>query len=999
MRTSMKWHPLLWLVLVVGCDCGDGTTPSDAGPADVPVTDRPAVDVTGEQPEEPDGGGPCVRVRTLGADGRRASPDGIGGSGDLEIVNGVLRAVIAAPARTAHYAASGGTLVDLHLLGEGDSLNELSQLGSPAQASQVRYTELEVVEQSEMRAIVEVRGHVQLAPRPPGGTDPISPHPGTNLAVTTRYEVRCGERVVHLESTLTNASTTEVYSGTALRVLDLMLWGGRSLQPFCPVAGQGDRCRPFDFSNPLASLVRSPYIGSTGSVAGPPASFAFYPEDPTAGPFVGVHSSQVSTFGHFEPGVDYLFMGESRTYRRAIAVGGRADGASSIDVALEALAAQGRLQIATVTGRVAPAPAVGGRRPLPEHLWPMVLLATPAAEGDPLDPARWTPITIARVGSDGRFTARVIAGRIGWELRAPGRPARRGDGGSVEPGGTLDLGVLDVPELPVVSVSVRERTASGPVGLPARVTVVGVDGTPTPQLGPDGGPSPSLNLALTDGFGELELRLPEGRYDVYATHGQRYTVARRRIDVGAAGGSVELELVRLDVVPPDMLTADFHVHGAASFDSSLPDRDRLLSYLAEGVDVVVSTEHDVVHDYADALAALEAELPPTRRGALRAFVGVEVTNSVPHGAFPNTIGHYNAYPLAVVSGARAGGAPDDEYVEPGALYDRIRALVGPAGTPLVQLNHGRSIRAGVVWLGYFDSCGFDPTEAIVAAHPCWSGVSAAGTRPWDIDAMEVLNGVADATYINNLRDWLAVLRQAPGGRLPVATANSDSHRLVFDQAGMPVTVLRVPEGLAGLTATRLRDALGSGAVAGMAGPFVWARAREVGSSASPVEPGRTVLRAPSGRVELALSVHAAPWIPVDEIRVRWNGEVVVRIGRAMLAHPTDPFGTEGVVRFERTVALPAVGSDGFIVAEAGFALGPVADVDGDGVADATDRDGDGDIDAEDARLGGIDLGAVPEPLGTLFPSARPVGFTNPIFVDVDGDGDYDPPNSPLPPEV
>jgi hypothetical protein len=50
---------------------------------------------------------------------------------------------------------------------------------------------------------------------------------------------------------------------------------------------------------------------------------------------------------------------------------------------------------------------------------------------------------------------------------------------------------------------------------------------------------------------------------------------------------------------------------------------------------------------------------------------------------------------------------------------------------------------------------------------------------------------------------------------------------------------------------------------------------------------------------------------------------------------------------------------------------------------------------DDVTMGGIDFGAVLEPFGTIATGGRPIGFTNAIFVDVNGDGDYDAPGTPL----
>jgi hypothetical protein len=270
-----------------------------------------------------------------------------------------------------------------------------------------------------------------------------------------------------------------------------------------------------------------------------------------------------------------------------------------------------------------------------------------------------------------------------------------------------------------------------------------------------------------------------------------------------------------------------------------------------------------------------------------------------------------------------------------------------------------------------------------------------GTRGYDFDAIEIVNGKSPVEIVSALRDWYALLRFAPEGRLPVGTANSDSHDLVFGHAGWPVTMLRPAGGAAALDDAGLVAAVQSGTVAGSLGVFAWATARET-AGATTVEPGRMPLRALTGLLTVHVTVNAAPWIPVEEIRIRAGGTIIQRIPLAM-PMPADPLGTMGVVRFDEDVILTTpLTADTFITVEAGFALPAVADTDGDGVVDAMDRDGDGDVDGDDAMMGeGIDFGESPMPMGAVAAGAHPFGFTNPIFVDVNGDGDYDAPGTPF----
>ncbi len=974
----------LCLGLLVGAfsflGCGDddgsavdmGSPAEDSGSGDAGVEDMgPARD--------------CVVVRTIeGATERAPAPDGIAGNGALEVDNSLIVGAFAPLDRPPLLAKTGGVLVDLHHVGQSDHLNEFAQLGGASQSFLIEYTSMAVSEQDADHAVIEMRGH--LAPAPDTAEFAGMP-PGEGIEMVTTYRFDCMDPRVRVRSTMTN-TTPNTYFGTgAFGPIDTMLWGGRSIAPFCPSPGQGTECRPFDFSNPTASLVTTPYVGSTGSLDGDPASFALYSD--TRPTLTGVHNDQVSVLGEIASGFANFPAGSVKSASRVLVVGDGADAASAVDVVLDDLAELGRMEVATVSGVVTLPDATIGSDPFRR---PLVVLATPEADGDPIDPETWTPATTVRVAEDGTFSARVPAGPISWELRIDGRVPKRGSGGDAVAGETLDLGTLEADPAPILDVEVTDGTS----GVVARIVVDGVDGTEDPLLGPTAGGAPSGNMTFTDGMGLASITIPPGTYDIYAVHGMGWSLARSRVTIDADGASVTLQVEPLDVWGSGFLTADLHVHSGASFDSMLPVDDRVLSYIAEGVDAIVSTEHDVIYDYTPALATVEATLPAEWRGRLRTFVGIESTTFVPWELFPHTAGHYNAFPVEVIEGAWKSGMPEDEFFPAATIYERLRALPSAVSEPLVQMNHGRSSRRGTVWLGYFDSCQFDPTAAFDDTDLCWANPGAMGTRAWDLDAMELINGPDVNTFINNSRDWFALLLNAPGDRLPVGTANSDSHGLSLKgQAGYPLTLLRTDDSLAALDDAALVDALRSGSVSGALGVFVWFSVRNADGSVSG-EPGRAPVSL-SGDVTVEVHVAAPPWIPVEELRVRVGGRVAARRSAAAgdWTEPADPYGTTGVVRFDGPIDLTLPAEDTFITVEAGVAIPEVADLDGDGIAETADNDGDGDVDADDQALGGIEITASPEPLSVIAIEAHPVGFANPVFIDVDGNGAYDAPGVPL----
>jgi hypothetical protein len=363
------------------------------------------------------------------------------------------------------------------------------------------------------------------------------------------------------------------------------------------------------------------------------------------------------------------------------------------------------------------------------------------------------------------------------------------------------------------------------------------------------------------------------------------------------------------------------VHAAPSDDSALPLAARVTSFVAEGADVLVATDHELVTDYAPLIRELGVA------SEIASVVGQEVTSSVSTPEAPQTFGHANVFPLARRPTAyRAGGLPNEGR----RLRDVIDAVRGLGGERIVQLNHARS---GGDAQGFFDhlsiGSGFDPrmpfamppNAVLFAAHPT------TGTRDVDFDAMELWNGPSMDRYRLLREDWFALLRN---GIVRTATANSDSH-LLREVVAVPRNLVRQD----GDTAERFDEvafvrAIRAGRVVGTSGPILDAHVGD--APIGDTHQGR------EGAIRI--DVAAAPWVPVRRVRAFVNG---------VLAHETD--ASNGV-----TVWFPhRFDADAFVTVEAEGAAAPDS------------------LYAE--RL----------------PGFTPFAFTNPIFVDADGDGAWSPP--------
>lgn len=394
--------------------------------------------------------------------------------------------------------------------------------------------------------------------------------------------------------------------------------------------------------------------------------------------------------------------------------------------------------------------------------------------------------------------------------------------------------------------------------VPAKLTVLAPDGR-APRLGPSF-TQPGGNVALT-ATGRGEIPLAPGPWRLVASRGPEYTIAVRDVEVPPGETlSARFDLTRA-IDTRGWLCVDPHQHAQPSADSGVSLEDRALSNLAEGLEVMVGTDHNVITDFRAAAARLGATRP------LEVIAGSEATL--------DGLGHFNAYPLTPHPGKPRGGAPDLRGKDAHQIVQALRALDGGAER-VVQVNHPR---AGII--GYFDTVKLDPAAG--ALPPDWEG---------GFDAIEVFT-TKDASLVDApMRDWFALLNL---GLRYTAVGGSDAHAIFEQEVGYPRTCVpwdqkaRPEEALVQAIRKRHEAIVTSG-------PFVRVSVggRGMGQLAA----------APRGRVRLDLEVQAAPWVDVRRIEIVVNGE---RRGKPIAVEP----GT-GAVRYKGTVDL-RIAQDSWLV--------------------------------------------------------------------------------------
>jgi hypothetical protein len=467
---------------------------------------------------------------------------------------------------------------------------------------------------------------------------------------------------------------------------------------------------------------------------------------------------------------------------------------------------------------------------------------------------------------------------------------------------------------PSGTVKVRTRNGRGEY-VPGKVTFIGLAPTRSPYFRPD---NPVETGRAWEGFknscfpGEegLEVTLPVGTYLACASHGPEYSVDERAIEV-IEEENREIDLTVDNVVDtPGLISLDPHMHTQRS-DGYVSIPERIRSAVAEGLEIIVPTDHNTITDYSEALKSLKFE------NELALIFGSEVTAS--------EVIHYNSYPMEFRPADFGNGAINVALGEPSSLFLASRKK-NPAA--ILEVNHPR---AGD--LGYFNNFYLDPESAATALAPF---------NP-NFDLLEVLNG--PHFYFSNaaaIEDWFHLLNR--GYYYPIV-GSSDSHGIDRGETGYSRTyVFYDGEKGSRLDREAVIQALKKGRAFVTTAPVVEFKVNGQYASGD-------LVQAKAGRVDLRVAVRSAPWAPVDEVRLIINGE-------RKFIFPV-PAGDGAGTKFEHEINL-SLNKDSYLCVEV---------------------------------LGKKSLFPVlqqPSDTGLLKDAALPYALTNPVFLDVDGNGKFDP---------
>lgn len=461
--------------------------------------------------------------------------------------------------------------------------------------------------------------------------------------------------------------------------------------------------------------------------------------------------------------------------------------------------------------------------------------------------------------------------------------------------------------------------------IPAKVTFLGRDGSDNPLFArghsrlAHWGAVAYHRAYVSNAEGALSV--PAGRYDIWVSRGIEYTLAAARNVLVRPGEPLILEAaLRRVVAPPGWISADLHVHTANSADSPVPLEARVHQFAADGVEVLVATDHNHISDIARAVSDVGLER------WVSGIAGQEVTTYIN--------GHFGVFPLQRDPTKRRAGAI--RIGDPTEMFTAVRARA--PGAALV-VNHPWGGR-----LGYFSRGRLDESALIFGRSGFIFG----------FDAIELVNGYElpfRSLTKHHLQRWFALLK---AGFVVTATGNSDSHKLALNQGGYPRNYLRT-NGLRSGTAVSQAVIAGHGVLT--TGPFI---ALKVAA----VEVGDTVVSTPGAPLQVNIGVYAAPWVDVSRITLWLGGELHRRWTVKPISNPD-----AGGLRFSASITI-APDSDTFVVATA------------DGDTPLWPVVGERSWDCRRFRF-------KRRACNRRHLDVWPMAVTNPVLVDVDGNGHYD----------
>ena len=422
--------------------------------------------------------------------------------------------------------------------------------------------------------------------------------------------------------------------------------------------------------------------------------------------------------------------------------------------------------------------------------------------------------------------------------------------------------------------------------------------------------------------GQFRQSIPPGKYSVTISHGPEFDAVFSEINVPPGETIPLVAKLVRSVETQGWVSSDFHSHSSPSGDNTSSQLGRVLNLVAEQIEFAPCTEHNRVSTYQPHIDRLGIG------SQIASVSGIELTST------PLPLNHQNAFPMKLITRTQDGGAPVagpdlESQIERLALHDN-------RSDKLIQVNH-----PDIGWMFYDKDGDGKPDSGFERAFPFMDVIE---VHP--IDQILSLGPSTDhggKLYPNTVFSWLQLLNQ--GFRI-YGVVNTDSHYNFHGSGWLRNWIQSSTDDPAKIDFMEMVRAAEKGRLVMSNGPYLEVTAFESG------KPDRYVagqdIKATSGKITLKVRVQCPNWLDVNRVFVLVNGRI----------HPMHDYSREktpdafrsSVVKFERILEVD-LKEDAHIVVATGNTAGKLSSI-----------------------------------YGTEKQKTRPAAMTNPIFIDVNGDG-------------
>lgn len=614
-----------------------------------------------------------------------------------------------------------------------------------------------------------------------------------------------------------------------------------------------------------------------------------------------------------------------------------------------------------------------------------------------------------RTDAAGKYSLRLPPGDYVIRANMEGYLYPEGGPSALVVGASAVTRDFEMPESGYLEVTVIDETGPGP----AKVQLVGFD--PTPPLtnvvsGNEAGvfgdykadslPFGIAQATFVDRNGASErLTVEPGNYQVVVSRGPRYSVFKQNVTiVPGQVATVQAEIVKL-LDTSGFVHSDFHVHSIDSPDAEVTREERVAVMLAEGMDFFTPSDHGVRADF----------LPTLKSMGVEDLIGVAASSETTTFDY----GHFNSWPVWVDPASISGGSFDWAGAAPPGMdfpaygnynLSPAQIIAGLHDDPmdnLVQINHIASYFGAA---GLAIDTGLTPPQA--SANLTYKRLDPTIENAFDdgFDALEVWigtngrNGILTEFLGQNAGDWFNLINQ---DLVRIGVADSDTHDRRFTQVSARTLVASAtdyPPDLAAGAEILAANVLAGKAI-GTNAPFLLLQAdgefaEQAQHAGLRLDEDNTLSADFGSNIVLTATVSTPAWAAVDTVEFYINNqpELTSAPGKparyGVCPNAQISASDEGWVAVEvvvnaavqggsrtditATLTLEAVTEDTWIVA----------------IARGTDGVSEPLFPVLPASLASSSNKTVADLTdGNLGESGTPAfAFTNPLFIDVDGDG-------------